>query len=549
MDSRKAKGRKPKQSAAKKFQFFLACALSLAVSFYMFLILAVLPFYHQEGYSHIGTDKSYFFRQCSLKSAIVILPLLALYLAASGIVCAQEKRWHSFNAGKWLKEHLSVTDWCALVFGITVAASYACSAYKEEAFLGTAGWYMGTMPQLTLVAAYFLISRMWKLGRRLALCVLPVSAAVFLLGVLNSFGIYPIPMKSQISSFISTIGNINWYCGYLTTVFFGGLSLFWQMDARKWKPRLFLAAYVFLGFTSLVTQGSSSGLLALAVVLPVLFCLSAEDGMRMQAFWEAVLLLSLGCLTCFLAQLGKITVLGSEDKAFDLLHSSPLAAVMTCVSFFALLYVISANRKGNYPAAIFQKLAKTLAYGGAGALLLFVALLVSNTLSGGQISQMLGLPPDNVLLFSSKWGSSRGATWGIAWNCFRQLDFLHKLVGAGPDCMSAFLYQGASVWLRQWSQDIFGNSRLTNAHNEWLTILVNEGLLGCVSFAGIMCSAILRFLRGRKISMAVGACGFCVLAYTANNLFSFQQSMNTTTLFVLLGIGENFLREKTLDKP
>ena len=42
--------------------------------------------------------------------------------------------------------------------------------------------------------------------------------------------------------------------------------------------------------------------------------------------------------------------------------------------------------------------------------------------------------------------------------------------------------------------------------------------------------------------MLVGACGFCVLAYTVNNMFSFHQVMNISTVFVIMGIGENLRR-------
>ena len=65
----------------------------------------------------------------------------------------------------------------------------------------------------------------------------------------------------------------------------------------------------------------------------------------------------------------------------------------------------------------------------------------------------------------------------------------------------------------------------TNAHNEWLTILVDIGVLGLVSYAGMLISVIRNFLHAGKKSMLVGACGFCVLAYTVNNMFSFQQEM------------------------
>ena len=87
--------------------------------------------------------------------------------------------------------------------------------------------------------------------------------------------------------------------------------------------------------------------------------------------------------------------------------------------------------------------------------------------------------------------------------------------------------------------DRFGGNRLTNAHNEWLTVLVDIGVLGLVSYAGMMITAIRDFLRAGENKMLVGACGICVLAYTVNNMFSFQQVMNISTVFVIMGIGEN----------
>ncbi|MCM1185631.1 MAG: O-antigen ligase family protein [Lachnoclostridium sp.] len=544
MSNRKAK--RKRESIPKMLQGLLAEILDWIICIYMFLILAIMPFYHQEGYTHIGTDKSYFFRQCARKSAYLILPLLALYLVAAGVVFVREKRGSSFQITAWLKTHFSVTDWFALAYGLSVLLSYACSAYKKEALIGTQGWYMGLYPQLAFIAGYFLISRMWKKEYAIPLSAILASAAVFLLGIINCFGIYPIDMKVKNTAFISTIGNVNWYCGYLTAVFFGGLALFWQMDRKQWKYRLLLGIYVFIGFTSLVTQGSSSGIVALAAVLFVLFCLSAENGRLMRAFWEAVLLLSAGGLMCRLIQmlgLGKLSVWAGGEGVLGLLNNSSLSLIMTAASLSLLLCVVSANRRKSYPAAIFGKWAKILGCAGAGLLALFIVILVVNTLAEGKISNVLGLPPDNPLTFTPAWGSNRGATWRAGIRCFLQQDFLHKLVGAGPDCMSAFLYNGASEELTGWVENWFAGSRLTNAHNEWLTILINEGVLGCICYVGMMCSAIWRFLKDRKRSIAAGACGFCVLAYTANNLFSFQQSMNAATIFIIMGMGENFLRE------
>ena len=80
--------------------------------------------------------------------------------------------------------------------------------------------------------------------------------------------------------------------------------------------------------------------------------------------------------------------------------------------------------------------------------------------------------------------------------------------------MYAFLSNEASPELQNMVYDFFYGNRLTNAHNEWLTILVDIGVLGLVSYAGMMISVIRNFLHAGKKSMLVGACGFCVLAYT-----------------------------------
>jgi len=109
--------------------------------------------------------------------------------------------------------------------------------------------------------------------------------------------------------------------------------------------------------------------------------------------------------------------------------------------------------------------------------------------------------------------------------------------------MWAFIEGGATQEFLQEIVTLFGNARLTNAHNEWITILVNTGILGCIGFAGMMICGIRDFMRAKGRSALLFACGMALLAYTVNNVFSFQQSMNVSTMFVIFGMGEAFLRE------
>lgn len=544
---------------AQKIKEQTGYVLSLLVSIYMLLILVVQPLYSRQGFSHIGTDKAYFFQQCSMRVGFVLLPVLALHITVCAIIYIRENKDKSKYKYKYKHKNIrrrlqgflgsnSVTDLYALLYVVSVLVSYACCRYKEEALRGTQGWYMGLTTQLSLVAIYFMVSRAWEGSKKILLSILPVSALVFLLGIENRFGIYPIDMQGKENvQYLSTIGNINWYCGYLVSVFFGGLVVLWQTDWQKWQYKAIFAVYAAIGFTTLVTQGSSSGIVAMVAVLLVMFCFSAAEEKRMYAFSEITGILSAVCLALWLIQSAGIGKVNYVEGTTELLTHSIVSPLMAAVSFAFLAAMTVWRRKGKYPASAFKVLSRIVCWGAAGIALFVLLLIIVNTAVSGRISDALGMPEENYLTFTLSWGSNRGATWKAAAMCFAEQDFLHKLVGVGPDCMSAFLSADRSEELHALVEGCFGASRLTNAHNEWLTTLVDMGILGLVSYAGMMCTAIARLLKARKASLIAGVCGFCVLAYTVNNMFSFQQSMNAPTIFILLGVGENCLR-KTLNR-
>lgn len=523
----------------ENIQRILGFALNIIISIYMLLILIVMPFYNQEGFAHIGSDKSTFLRAVNKDTAVFLIPVLLLYVAFTLIREIQRK-----SLRRTLQRiRLSVTEYFALAYGACVLLSYAFSAYRNTTWRGQEGWYMGTTTQLAMVVAFFLIERAWKRSEWLFFTILPASAVVFALGFLNRFGIFPIDMKLDNVAFISTIGNINWYCGYMVSVFFGGFALLWQSE--RWRPwqKTLLGAYVAVGFASLVTQGSSSGIFTLLAVLFVTFCFSVPNEKRMYLFWVETVILSAVCLLIRCLRLSGRVTITYIDSSVEWLTNSNLPIIMTIVSVSVLLWIVFLGRRKRYPRSVFRAIAGDACAGLAALSVVYAAVLVINTATNGKITDMIGMPPNNFLTFSPQWGSNRGATWTAGAMCFLEQDFLHKLFGVGPDGMASFLYAGGSGRLLSLVGDTFGSSRLTNAHNEWLTVLVNLGMLGFVSYVGMMLSAIWRFLKQRNNSPIVTACGFCLLAYTVNNMFSFQQAMNLSTIFVLLGIGENYMRQ------
>lgn len=518
----------------KTFCRFLKAIIDYGLCVYLILILAVMPFYNRDGYSHIGTDKAYFFDNIIPKIGWILLPAVAVYLGVLAIILRKEFLDE-------IRQKINLTDLFAGGYMLILVISYLCSKYKEDALWGAAGWYMGFCPQMALVLTYLLVSKFWSPRRWMIYMTLASSGLVFLLGYLNRMRVDPLKMGVDNAGFISTIGNINWYCGYLVSVFFAGVSLLWQgKDLKRWKQAL-LMLYVLVGFGSLLTQGSDSGFVALTAVMLAMFVLSADRSALMQMFWLVVLLLGSAGIITYIIQMffpERMNYVGGLEV---LLISKGAFFYVSIISVFVITLLYYSIKADFYSQRFFNILSRIVMTTVSVITLLVVILIAVNTLKPGSLGTLSELP---FFTFSAEWGSGRGATWRAGWMCFAEQGFWHKLIGVGPDAMSAYLYRDGSGEVNALVQERFGRLILTNVHNEWMTVLVDTGILGVVAFGGMMVTGIRRFLKEAGHDRIVCACGFCLLAYTANNVLSFQQSMNTATVFAVFGMGGAFLRVK-----
>lgn len=538
------KTEKSRRSLWEIFRLLSRTILDYMICIYLIIMLAVFPFYNEEGYSHIGTDKSVFF--CRLGAGmgkIIIFPLgLYLLLGFGRFIVDKVRQIHAAGLRRAVsRESVSGTDLFAFAYGTALILSYLFTDYKEAALWGERGWYMGFFPQLMLLCTYFLVSRLWTPGKKLFYLCLPVSAVVFLMGCINRFGIYSFGLEFANAGYISTIGNINWYCGYAVSVMFAGMALLWMGEGKAWQ-RVLLMLYTAVGCLSLILQGSDSGLVALAVVMLVMFCLSAKDSGRMLVFWQEMTILSVECLGIYVFR--RLVPDGSNyginfiGKLAELFACGPVSIGMTLVSSAALVIVWKDRKQGVHREKLYRILARTAVFGSMAVILGILFLGLMNTFHPGILGR---LSEFDLFTFDMAWGSNRGATWWAGWRCFAEQDFLHKLVGVGPDCMWSYISRDASAGFAEAVEKVFGTLRLTNAHNEWLTILADTGILGLTGYAGMMICGIRELLQKGQKSPIAAACGFCLLAYVVNSMFSFQQAMGAGTIFVMFGMGKAFL--------
>lgn len=506
---------------------------------YMLMVIVGVPFYTKFTYASIGTDKRQMFTRFLQFYWKLLMPFLALHFVLFIVDCVKK---HRFTLAA-LRSRLalwSILDWCVLGYMVVVVISYVSSDYKEVAALGNDKWTMGTLMQLSLAMGYFLITRFWNRKLWTVGLMLPVSGVLFLLGYLNRFNIWPIAMEVNGNpQFISLAGNINWYCGYLVTILFGAVYLGWSGVFVKTWQRNVLRGYLFLGFCALTTNGSSSGILTLIGIFFVLLLLSVADVHKLERYCEIALILGISCLFTLIVRVLFPKAITYQETSNNLFTYSPLPIVIVLLALGMFLWSRHMRKKGTYPVRLFRILVRCLVVFCILAAVLFVLLLVMNTVTPGSIGSLSDI---SIFTFSPSWGSRRGATWMAGAMAWWELPFVKKLFGVGPDCMGEFLYNDGSAKLLNLLYTVWPSERLSNAHCEWLTILVNLGLLGLVSFGSIIVTSVYRFLkRGAKHSepydVLVGACGLAILAYSIHNIVSFQQVLNEPAMFVILGIG------------
>ena len=495
---------------------------------YLLLQIVVFPFYAPQGYVEIGISKYNFFKVSGILCMVIVFPAIVVYLPCVLLKYKKQKQRISFT----------LTDKAVLFYGLAVLLSFACTAWKEEAVWGAEGWYMGLFSQLMFLVIYFLVSRFTENIKAWYQLLLAVSFVVFLHGILNCFSVYPVRMEGSIPGFISTLGNINWFCSYWMVVFPIGLVLYWIGEEEAVWKKAALIVYVITGFATGVVQGSSSAFLALGAMFLTLLLLSFESSGKLLRWIELGIYFSVSLLL-----LGAIQ--GVFPRALNYENAIEKWLTNYRVAFCIFSFMIILYAAAHY---LFQKkelqIERICFIQKAIVVLLFSAVVVIAVLTvyynffnhadtDSKIAQ--------AFVIDEAWGNGRGTTWRTGVEAFAAMPVWNKLVGVGPDCFYLYAYVQPDIAARLYS--VFGNARLTNAHNEWLTVLVDTGILGMISYAAIFLTAIYGQIKKGKEKNILLVCAVCMISYTVHNMISFQQVICTPIMFILIGLGENLYKK------
>lgn len=488
---------------------------------YLTAMFAVLPLYTGGTYLRLGDTKYLLFRNLTM---ICLGIFLAAELFFAGyyfvqVKCRKESKENLVHrTNSVTRRSFSLMDIAMLFCVGAVLLSFFFSPYRQTAWTGYQDWYMGALSQLLFVGIYFLVSRGYQKASYPIYLGEATLLTVTVIGLLQRLNFDPLglhrpflPNDWEKSHMLSTIGNINWLCGYYSVLIAFPVVGF-LYGKRKWKTTLLYIVSV-LSLLLLGVQGSDSGFLVIAICLGVGFL----AGLKKPEFFRRSLLLAGGFALSNAVMALLVMLRGSSTIPLDG-HVGKLLAWKGWLPVSAILFLLYFLMKRIGSVA-----GKRIAKG-------FVLLLAMAALAGTVyfVTQMSAGP-------EASWGNGRGALWKLALAGFAQADFGQKLVGVGPDGFAEYIYRvfpakeliGAT---EHWEGAVFAN-----AHNEWLNHLVNMGILGVTGYLAIFLVSMKRY-RGMLLGV------IAVLCYGAVSFVSFQQVMSTPYLFAILGLCEGMVR-------
>lgn len=548
---------------------------------YLLCMLGIFPLYYKEQYYGIGNAKYEFFWNASLSfiGITLIFTLIKLILErilqgrSNKTIATYKKQAKEENIFLKVLDNLSFLDYAVFIYGICVVLSYAFSDFKDFAFRGAAGWEMGLCSQMIFVTTYFILSRQnifkgffyskqkiyatynQSKQRKFASIILAVhlisSALTFLFGILHRFEIDPLGMYVGLDlyqkiEFLSTIGQATWFSGYVCTVFAVGVILFYVSE-KHW-PRIITGIYSVLSFGILVTQNSDSAFIAIAGIMLLMGYFSLLDMKK----W---------CRFCQVSSLmwGTFAGIGILQKVFvnraipldtlsNFFSQSIFTWLMLLVNVGIIIFYAKLGRKKDAQIEKVTRITKAV-YQVILVLVVifFVALIFFIYLNTkGYLLQWFDYQITHpYLLFDYHWGSNRGSTWMISWQTFMQLPFYQKLFGVGPDSLSAYLYSVPEI--SDLLHSLWGNVRLTNAHNEYLNSLICYGVVGVSAWLAVLIGGITYFYKKAEDNPFMIAFAFCIMGYACHNIFCYQQVCATPFLFIALGIGESLTKSENFN--
>ena len=482
---------------------------------YVFVMLFAFPLFTGfKGYTEITLSKYIFFVSASA------LWLVLLFAAAL-------KKKMSFKLKK-----LDLVEVLILLFVICCCFSAVLSSFRSSVLLGE-GRFDGLLTILLCAGIFFGVSHF---GRVKKSCIYAAALAVSLnciVAVFQILGYNPLLLfpgsynfydagREFSSTFLGTIGNADLFSAYICLIL--PLICAYYISAVK-RPHILLVS-AFLCALCLFKSGVSGGILALSATALLASPFIITNGERLRRALEVALL-----ILCSVILAISVTTAETADTvtvSFSFTRNCMILLVPGVCIAAARLALAKRNFSQKALRLFFLTSSGTLFFAGLAAAYFWKG-------SEGSVYELSQLMHGN---FDDSFGSSRILIWR------KTLELVPErlLFGGGPGTLALRLDVDFSRFVEETGKTL--SSSVDNAHNEYLGILVNTGLLSLAAYLAAQLYSVLKAVKSASLSEFCGIFACALLCYWIQAFFGLGLFLVSPLMWLFWGLLVSSLRHK-----
>ena len=367
---------------------------------------------------------------------------------------------------------------------------------------------------------------------------------------IDLFHLYASIRFDQRPMFISTFGNINMYASFLCLT----IPLFMAagMYADKCWKRVLYTLVLFLGGMAVIAANSDVAYIGIGVPMVVLLLAGIRN--RVKTYDDRMVIGQkstcdpfLGWLIGYAGIVLGYTVMAflttGTGKGYDKLtglaklvdHRLILTIESIVLVIGSLLYGWGSRKKADCVVAQKKglrsvkdkKQASTMGcwkviFGSVVGILILTAFVTVVTGVGNQWE---------IFTFDDEWGNYRGYVWNRLFRIYQDLPFVNKVFGTGNESIYTLMSARYSDEMIEVTGTVYDS-----AHNEYLQYLVTMGIVGLITYLGLIITSIVNGVKLVKenplcMPLLAGMIGYVVQAFV-----NVEQPITTPFLFLFLAL-------------
>lgn len=511
-------------------------------SAFLLYMLVIYPLALHDHYFDITYTKYTVFKVGVILFAVIWA--MGLVIVLTGINAGDMKGRHAGgNAKVGTMDKLKAvicdgvygTDICMVLFFISGVMSFIMAEDKKNAFTGAQGRYCGLAFMILIFIMYIIVSakvsnmeKMWSL---ISMVFVLVSSVTFIIAILQNIGFDPFKLldginRKQRNIYVSTFGNIDIFGSFICIALplFMGLYVTEKSNIK----RIVYGIGVFAGFMAFIPANADVVFAGVgAAVIAVLFATVYME--RVNRLFELVMLGSGGYLGMVLLRM-LVGTNGAKITGFNRLAEHPaLLVIIFAVGLFIRLIIqvyINRNKTEIYINENKSEVYINKQKNGTGIKLIIALAVV--LISG--IAVIIYGRKNNLAMFdfNDKWGSYRGYIWRRVTGLYGELPFVQKIFGHGNESIRSLMDDRFYDEMLQVTGTVYDN-----AHNEYLQYLVTQGLLGMLSYVGVVVTAAIAGVKKIKKSPYILGLLLAVVSYGVQAIFNVNQCITTPYMFLM----------------